>query len=324
MHNEVLKADFTCLRGLVVVELKCLVDDGKDRLANLQREMESREDWPRFYGNVPIQSVIKNLSDPEKSNIKVAERAGRTIVRHLEKANDQLKSHTSSYPRKNLVRLVFLVNEDNDLYSPLFAGSIIQDRLVHPPHEGADLGQIDAVVYLTERHLGMKNNEIALPMVCVEGRAVHSQPWKVEVINWIQVRWAEWNKAHLRHVTREDFPEFVAVENIPDKLKRHELWRLDYRREPYLKSLDKEHLQMIFEDIHFVIACGFIRGCPIKFTDESTEWAFRTFTHFIEETNSRGLPITVFSAKLTSMKNAASRLGCPTSVLDWLTSIDRA
>ena len=59
-----LRIDFSCLRGLLAVELKTLEDDGADRMENLTRELRERDDWPLFLGSAPIQSDVTPVSHP--------------------------------------------------------------------------------------------------------------------------------------------------------------------------------------------------------------------------------------------------------------------
>lgn len=60
-----LRADYTCFRGLVVIELKTLEEDASVRMSNLAEKLETRPDWPLLYGSLPVSSILANLTSPE-------------------------------------------------------------------------------------------------------------------------------------------------------------------------------------------------------------------------------------------------------------------
>jgi hypothetical protein len=124
------RIDYRCLRGLVAIELKTLEQDASERMLNVTADLMKRPDWPEFYGLWPMESVLKNLghnADNVRQNLE--ERAGRAIVNHLKKANKQLYAHCYKYPRKNVVRLAVLINEDHELYDPVFTTNVIKKEI---------------------------------------------------------------------------------------------------------------------------------------------------------------------------------------------------
>jgi hypothetical protein len=44
--HEATRIDYTCLRGLLAVELKTLEEPGTERLDNLTEQLRERDDWP--------------------------------------------------------------------------------------------------------------------------------------------------------------------------------------------------------------------------------------------------------------------------------------
>lgn len=126
---EAMRADYSCLAGLIALELKTLEEDGSERMGNLLRELQQRPDWPMFYGSAPFQSMVKHLDDPEAAKLQFVNRAGRALVNHLKKANKQLGAHARNFPRKNSVRVMLLINEDHELYDPSLVAYIAQHAL---------------------------------------------------------------------------------------------------------------------------------------------------------------------------------------------------
>ena len=313
--------DFICGRGLLVIEIKSLVDDGKERLENLRQELEDRPDWPHFYGQVPFESIIKNLKDPVPVRRRLAERAGRTIVQHLRKADKQFAAHHKMFPRKNAFRFVILVNEDCPLYAPLYVGETVSRALVLKQNGQFRFRNIDCVLYLTERHLSEVNGRIAVPVLSIEGPSMFTEPWKGEIVEWFQSKWARWNDSPYYHCTRQSFPRFEAAVDVPENMKRHEAWRLEYQRNPYLRPWPHAQLQCRYEDVFLVFICMFLKSSPLKFSKQELHESTEEWTHFLEEVNARGIPMDQFDHGLESMKRAAARRGCSNALCEWLDKV---
>ncbi len=179
--NE-MRADYACLRGLLAVEVKSLEKDASERLSHVTDELEKRDDWPIFYGAWPMDAVIANLEDPEPVKRKFAERIGTAIVRHLKKANKQLAAHTAAFPRANLVRLVVVINEDHEVYDPAMFACLTQHELARLENGQPKYEDIDAVLYLSERHATHIGGMIAFPIISITGRSVDTAEWKADVL----------------------------------------------------------------------------------------------------------------------------------------------
>jgi len=241
--SEQLRPDYSCLSGLVAIELKTLEDDGEGRLENLLDQLRQRPDWPLFLGSAPLQSFIKNTGDPDGLGKKVLERIGRGITRPLQKANRQLEAYERDHPRKNLVRIMVLVNEDHAAYDPQTVSYVLWEAVRWVQADGSPrFAHVDAIIYFTERHATVVQNLLTFPVTTVEGAGVYDAPWKSEVVRFIQRRWIKYCgypelSADDPHVT-----DFTTIDHIPDRAPRHERWRTDYRRRPYLKDLTIDEL----------------------------------------------------------------------------------
>ena len=84
---------------------------------------------------------------------------------------------------------------------------------------------IDAVVYLSDRHVATAGSAIYLPALVIFGPTLEDQPWKIEVINLILGRWAAWNGVPIRPEGVVSLDDMVTAEHVPDTMKLHETWR---------------------------------------------------------------------------------------------------
>ena len=317
-----MRADYACLRGLLAVEVKSLEEDASTRLSNLTEELEEREDWPLFYGAWPFDSVLANLNDPEPVKRRIAERIGRAIVNHLKKANDQLTAHAAAFPRANLVRLVVLINEDHEVYDPAITVYVIQRVLARLDGERPKYESIDAVMFLSERHATRIGDDVAFPIITVTGRSVEEALWKGEVLDFIAYKWSGWTGS--RHISNETesaasvINSCTTIEHIPDQMRRHDKWSLEYRRNPYMRPWSYEQIRDHWDEVNIVGVLAFIKDAPVKPSNDDIARFFAQFTQLIDEIAHRGLPMTMFKAELNRMIEAAKRIEIPQAGLAWL------
>lgn len=319
---EATRIDYSCLRGLLAVELKTLEEPASERLDNLTDQLRQRDDWPIFLGSAPMQSFIKNMDDSEGVARRVLDRIGRAIINHLKKANRQLEAHAATFPRRNMVRLLLLVNEDHEVYDPHTVAYILW-HAVRRIVEGRPLYEhVDGILFLTQRHGTVRNGKLTFPVVTVEGPALHDAPWKGDVLQLAAERWARKNGYSMEAM--ESVEEFVTIDHIPETAPRSERWRTEYKRQPYLRVLSDEQLRDAFDENTVMSLLCFLKNPPVQLTAEQKSAVMQRFGDFMQEMGERGVPITKFQHEEERERAAAMRLGLPPHVIEWLASIKRS
>ena len=248
--SEQRRPDYVCLKEILVIELKTLAGDGTERVENLNDQLRNRPDYPLFYGKVPVESLLKNLSDGDEVRRNLTNRVGRAIISHLDKADDQLKAHADRVGRKNLVRLVVLINEDHELYEPQSVAFIVAKAFARMKDGKPECANVDAVVYMTERHGAQVQGMVAFPLSVIFGPGAKDAPWKVAFVNQFLDGWATWNKSPI-YDSGTNFKIFETIKHIPDRMKRQELWSLEYRRAPYMKAFTDDQIRDRFDEIDY-------------------------------------------------------------------------
>jgi hypothetical protein len=317
--SQDMRPDYLCLNGLLVVELKTLEEDGSARLDTLLDEWRKRDDWPFFLGSAPIEAVIKNMRDPETLRAQFQERMSRAFLNHLKKANQQLKAFVAEHPRRNRVRMLILVNENHALYEP---GSVIQ--ALHRAFNRVDNGRqrfknVDAVLYLTEKHVIFEGGVPTLPVVVVQGHAVDDNPWKELVIDRVVDGWGRWGGRKILH-RDGGYMRFDTIEDVPELAPRDERWRLNYRRNPYLSQLSDTDLRNCFDEVMVLHYLAFYQDSPAKPPREVTLQNFERSTHVSYEMNQRGIPQTIFRIEAPRLASAARRMQLGDEVIRWFES----
>lgn len=320
---EVTRIDYSCLRGLLAIEIKTLEEPAEERLENLAEELRQRDDWPVFLGSAPVRSFIENTNDPEAVSRRVVDRIGRAIINHLKKANKQLKAHATAFPRRSLLRLVTLVNEDHEIYDPHTVSHILWHAVRHKEHERLIYDDIDAIFYLTQRHAVLRGDLVTFPILMVEGRGVFEEPWKAEALKFIARRWSRWNGLPDVDVDLS-VDQFSTIQHIPQVATRSEWWRIEYQRRPYLESLSKEELRNAFDENAVLSLLCFLKNPPITLSQEQRMTVMRRFSDLTQELGERGIPITEFPYEPDRHIAAAKRLRLSSDVVTWLTEIEGA
>jgi hypothetical protein len=98
-----------------------------------------------------------------------------------------------------------------------------------------------------------------------------------------------------------EFRKFSDDAKKSKPMPRHEVWRLRYKENPYLRSLSKEELlqhgQKVLSRTGRMVSAKAKRRPPKKLMDELG----RQFTHFIEEMNFRAIDMREFSPKAQAL-----------------------
>lgn len=313
--SEQLRPDYICLGGRLAVEIKTLEEDGTARLDNFADGLRLRKDWPEMMGYAPLHSVLKNMEDSEVLHKQAMERIGRALVAHVRKANKQLRSYAESVGRKNLVKLLILINEDHEVYEPRIAAYTLQKALARQENGTAVYADIDSVLYLTERHALIKNKMLTLPIMCVEG--MQMAPWKRDVVDLVVNRWNSWN-GKTAIVSDASVEDFTTIEHVPRQMRRQEKWELDYRRKPYMSHYSDEQLRDVFDEVCLSNLITILKDSPIKPSKERMALDLERQSHLMVEMGKRGIPITKFKFEPTRVMAAANRMRLATDIINWL------
>lgn len=313
------RIDFSCLNGLVAIEMKTLESDGSERMDNLLNELRKRPDWPPMFGRPPLESFLKNITDPDEVKRRVFDRIARAVREHLRKANKQLAAHSTAFPRKNCVRLVIVVNDDHEIYEPEVVARIVDQELRRTDGGRTALHNIDSVVYFTERHASPLDIAIAFPLIVIEGEGVHGAIWKREIIRAVLNRWAAWNNCSSLSKNPRDV-DFSTIEHIPDRMKRYEAWELQYKRAPYMTGESDDFVRERFDEVICISSLAFVNASPFRPEPASVNASLELMSHLMLEMGWRGIAVSKFAYVPERIAAAARRLSMPEPVVHWFTT----
>jgi hypothetical protein len=311
--------DFACFRDLLLIEMKHLETGQHDRLNDVLNRMVDPDEMPVFYGSIDIQHILDRISNSDKVKAALASKLSRTIETQLSSANGQFADYRRRHPRKNSVAICVILNSQQREFTPEIVLRAVHGKMKKPASGASRFPQIDAVLYISEKHYTLlANGRMALPIGIFEADGAIMHPWKVTVIDLVKEKWSE-RRTGCAAVDGNLADSFDAIDDIPKTLPLHEQWRLEYRREPYMRNLPDNMLKVMFNRCVAVASLAFLKGSWPKPAKEETANSMRTFTHLIEEINDRGLDMRNLSIRsLSSEEREQVYRGLPKELVDTL------
>jgi len=313
--------DFVCFRDLLLIEMKHLETDQNDRVNKVFDRMVDPDEKPVFYGTIDAQHIIDKISNGEQVKAALASKLSRTIETHLSSANKQFADYRGRHPRKNSVSICVILNSHQREFMPELVLRAVHGKMKNPSGGASRFPDIDAVLYISEKHYTMLADRcIAFPVGIFEAEGAITLPWKVALIDLVMQKWSHGRSGGDAVVGNFADP-FDVVDDIPKVMPRHEEWRLEYKRDPYLRNLLDEQLKLIFNRCVAVSSLAFLKGSWPKPSMEETTASMRAFTQVIEEINHRGVDMRNMNMRsLSPSQREQVFRGLPQELIDILSS----
>lgn len=292
--------DFACFGDRLLIEMKHLEASQQERVDKVFADMVASEEQPAFYGSRDANLIIEAVSNGPAIKAALVSKLGRTIEGVLSKANQQFGSYRSRHRRKNSVSICVILNSRIKEYSPNVVAHAVHARLKMDQSKAARFSEIDAVLYISEKHFRiLADGRAGFAMLIYEAAGAVNHPWKVQFLDRVVGAWSQ-GRVGGTVVPSEDFNGFELVSNIPDTMKRHEMWNLEYRRDPYLCNLSLEQLRMLFHRTVAVLSLTFLKGKWSKPSSAETRGSLQVFQDVMAETNRRGIDLRAFDRQKIS------------------------
>jgi len=160
------------------------------------------------------------------------------------------------------------------------------------------VGHIDTRTFaylISEAHFQQVNEGlIALPIILIEGPFAKDHSEAIDKFESYNHEWAHFNKFSLLKFSGSPVEllenAFRSFGEEPSKaqneMKMHELWRSEYRANPYLNSISADDFRLYGEEVIEKMAPHFIKGCAPR-SKEDTHKMMIVWTHFLEEAQIR-------------------------------------
>jgi hypothetical protein len=314
------RPDYECLGGALVIEIKSLKGDPSERLLNAIAPAQERESWPKFFGQWPIEAILKNLPEEEREALRksIFDRLARAIVTHFKKADRQISNFCGDRTDVHL-RVLVLINEDFAEYDPSTISYIAQRELRKKGSEGSiRYSNIDAVLYLTERHATNMNGNVTFPITIIHGSKVADRPIPLELMRRLASRWAKWSAGTDMLEMPSDFSEFIPIDENPKQMRRQDVWEQEYRHKPYMRSWSDEDVIGLWDFTTMMTLLAFHVDPPMKVPREGLTKLMETSSHLMKEFASRGIALDRIKPTKKRNEAAIQKIAYGPVVQEWL------
>lgn len=313
------RPDYACLNGAIVVEIKTLETSPSGRLSNVIELWRTKGNWPRFYGKWPVSSVVKKIpaEQGEELNRTVGDRLGRAVVYHLKRAQEQIFNYEKSNSEIRL-RLVAMLNEDFPEYDPHIITYIVKKELRRKGEDGnLKYHNIDAVLYLTERHATNVNGQVTFPITVIHGPGIGEAAEAHKLLESLINQWADFSSG-CQPFTADRNQMFAPIKEIPATLTRQKMWELEYNRRPYMRRWS-DHDVIALWDFTVVLTLILVhKEPPIKLPQKLMLQVMERTTHLLQESASRGIGADQLKPTKPRVNAAISKVTLGPSIQKWL------
>jgi hypothetical protein len=301
------RADFLIENRKAVIELKSLESDPEHKVHTELENHQKRDEYPLFYGEMELYKILKHLPDGEQIEKKLFYKVTRSIEQSFREADKQIGATKEVLGCPNAFGLLVLLNQGVSVLSPEVISYRVSQLLTKVEDDGSPhYKHVTSVWFMLENFaLKTKKGAKALPSIVIDGPTAVNQPELSKILVLLQSKWAAFNgipftTADIRKISDSDFIRLSELDKEHQPLKpRHELWRKQYRNNPYLTSLSDDAVLMHGARLLSFMAPGFLKNGPKLPFDQMAQF-MEGFTHFLEEAHSRGLDM----KKMTKIKLA--------------------
>ena len=296
--DEEKRADFLVENRKVVIELKSLESDPEYKIHAELENHRKREEYPLFYGELELYKVLKHLPDGEQIQERLFYKISRSIEQSFREADKQIGATKEILGCRNAYGLLVLLNEDVSVLSPETISYRVSQLLTKMDDNGGiHYKNITSVWFILENYsLRMKKGAKLLPSIVIDGPGAVDQMEFSQILDMLQSQWAAFNNipyiaADVKKISDSSFIRLSELEKDHQQLKpRHELWRQQYRNNPYLRSLSDDDVLVHGAKLLRLMAPNFLKGGPKIPFDKMAQF-MEGWTHFLEEVIFRGLDL---------------------------------
>jgi hypothetical protein len=293
--NHPRKADFLLANREIIVELKTLTVDTSHKIEPAIDKHRDRDEFPLFYGEADLKKVLSHLPDGEEIHRRIYLSITRSVEEAVRSAEEQIDHTRHVLALPNAISMLVILNESVQVLDPTVVGYRVAN-LMNRKRTGASRSPtLDFVWLLFESHsLGGNATHPYFPSMLIRGERASNFPWFSAFHDDITHRWAKANNAAILDAgsPTPNSLQYTAIDElrkpIPQQLPRHEVWRREYRMNPYLRQMSDgavlEHGATILRQLlpHFT------KGGP-GYVENDVIPLMVKFTHFQEEASFRAL-----------------------------------
>jgi hypothetical protein len=313
-QEQAKKADYFLKNRKIISEFKSLQTNTSPKINAILKPYHETPEWPVFFGEQDLQTLLSFLPDRKRINARIINAVTDSIETIIKNANKQIRTTKETFGLPDAGGLLVVFNEVVDIFSPDVVAYRVRKALSKKTESGdVRFPHVTVVLIISVGHYTQLTPTLKAMPILIMGSGL-PDPNDVEgFASSLLPQWAGFDGQPLLKVKTEDFPRLIFDRFLPKTgasrkpLRRQDLWRLQYRKTPYLRSLAKDELleygQELFEDI----GPRFLKGAP-RTPEDYMMGLMERFAHFLEETNSRAIDMREMTSKMVGFKERMEEL----------------
>jgi len=289
-------ADYA-IRDLVVMELKTIRSDPKDKIVKFCNDIALRPDFPSVYGNYDFRKIV-SLMDNEKEIIRKFElKAFRQIEEIVSKANKQIKSTIKHFSmNKNTSGILLLINESADMLEPdLLADylcKLIISKSIGPEEdETPRFKHIHRIILLQSSHKIANESKGQLssfiPIYTIENDIVDKPFAEGDLNNTVAQLIKKYSHFNGFNYAKNDDVNNAPLEQIkkslPAKFTAQEKIEEHYRKNRYMENYSDEELIKYGSLVLSSSIAMFLKKNPLKVSIDKKMHIIKSYIELLEE-----------------------------------------
>jgi hypothetical protein len=296
-HDGIQIADYMFLERQIVCEIKTLNKDTKEKIEKIIEDLKDREDYPIFYGEWGVDKIIKNLSNKEEIQRKMAESATSPIEDMIKDANRQIRDTKRLFGLPYAKGIVIIINESVDILDADLSKWRINRCLTKKTKSGTSrFESIDAVWFLDEAHQLLVRPGLNGP-ISLQIHRPSEDKFVSNYIDYLMTQWAAYVGIPIEFIQEENLRKEQIrgrdLDEVSQKMTRQKFWEKTYNSRPYLRNLPETQLCEYGRKLFEKMTPHFLKNGP-RLTKKEMGQYMERFTHLLQEVKHRGLDMRKF------------------------------
>jgi hypothetical protein len=286
------QVDFFLQHRTVLCELKSIQTSTESKVNALVEPILERPDAPKFYGEVRLDKIARQMPDGEQIIRDAYEEVVSSMQGFVRKANQQIRASKIAFNLPAAAGGLIMVNDQVKILSPEVMVSRVSELLRKRTAEGGfAFPEIEAVLVVNETHVVATGPGVKGPLMALVTR---DAPGKAgEVLGALMPVWAQAHGQAYQEMDAELLATVPMKENAPapsgpKRMTWQEGWERQYRNYPYLRWHTTDELKAYYWRVLESFAAGIMIGATAE-EKAMLPQIVELQTHFLEEARERGL-----------------------------------
>lgn len=292
------RADFLLDKRQIILEVKTLKSDPAYKVDEKLNPHRARPEFPAFYWKAGLDEILPHLPDGEVIRREIFHAVTRAVQGGFESADDQIAATKRSLNLQEACGVVAFLNEDIAVLAPQLVTAKASQMLLKKRSGAFRYTNIAYAWIISEAHhmRGLAGPK-SVPLILLEGPTSHRYHAAGQYLEALQPAWAAFQGKPFHSIGEVQsfdgitFQQHAAADDTTANnglIPPDDLWRREYRQNPYLRSLTEIDFLAHTASILRTMTPHFVKDGE-KLPERRVRELMVRWTHALEEAEYRRL-----------------------------------